>query len=114
MRNDDLEGDIWSVTTGAKWFKKHFVHGPEISCHYFGARDNVERHWDDLTPVERKAVRRFDQTILREMEWILEEDPFLDTPDPAPDDVGRSHWWWFLADIRDGRMEPPAHLKGAA
>lgn len=92
IRDDNLEGGLWSVTKAAKRIERHEVRGPEIGSHLFGTRDDIERYWGELTPAERREARRFDQAVLRELDWILKEEPFLGTPEGPPDDVDRRHW----------------------
>ncbi len=63
--------------------------------------------------VPSTIAKAFDRMLLEEIDWLLQEEtdlPFVG----ERTHIERRYWWWYLHEVKEGTLELPADLKGAA
>ena len=108
---EDYGDAVAQVIHMTKFIKKHLV--DEDMENLLDAREMVEDVRPQLSPKALKGVRDFDRTLLREIDWMLSEHSYL-VDKRRRLKIDQKYWWYYLDEIKAGKMQLPEDLRGAA
>lgn len=111
MLDEEVLFSIDYIERATKWIKKHDV--DEEFYNILLAREEVEDAWDQLDQEQKAIARAFDLMLLKEINWLLREETDLPFVGERVG-INRRYWWWYLHEIKEGTLELPADLRGAA
>ncbi len=111
MLDEEVLFSIDYIERATAWINEHDV--DEEFYNILLAREDVEDAWKELDDDQKAIARAFDRMLLGEIDWLLKEEtdlPFVG----ERTGIERRYWWWYLHEIKEGTLELPKDLNGAA
>jgi hypothetical protein len=68
-------------------------------------RSRIQRHWDELDPIEKAALKRYDRRLVRNAKRVYRH--INQVYDFSMSDEPLEEWWWHLDKVAEGKLNPP-------